>query len=401
MLKRGVNDSTTIIYVFHVLAMAMLLLLSGCASTVPAAAAPWRILRTIPVSGPQAQPGLWTGGRAAFLALPGDLSKPDINLYDLAADAPPLVLPLASAPRHVTLYPAPGGQLFLLWLDQSALGDTTLMGAFLGKSGGLQRGPAAISNRPVSDYSAAALPSGELLTLWIAAGDRSTPLYTQVIDSAGRPLPPLRLAETARHPSAASAPDGTLHVAWLEPSAPRLWTIRYAAFPGGEPAAVDGTPVGVIKVETDEAVESFAVALDAAQVYCLWSIVQVRGDPRGRLAGLTFPIGDDTSVHPLASAASDGVSLRSPAIPPRVGQKLRIGLTMSVQVDGLWHDIPATVPITRDGIGPIQPVIDKGSGWPVTGNVAFALDDSGNGYAAWSALRDDGTATIFYATDRP
>ena len=103
-------------------------------------------------------------------------------------------------PRKVTIYPASGGGLQLLWLDQTALGDTYLMGAFLGQNGDLERGPAAISSKPVSDYRAAATPDGEVIALWVQTGDHPTPLYAQLIDRAGRALPPVRLASSGRFP---------------------------------------------------------------------------------------------------------------------------------------------------------------------------------------------------------
>ncbi len=402
MPKRRVNEVTTIIYVFH--AFVIVLLVGACAGTPLAPATPWRIVRAIPAPGPQEQLALWANGSAAFLAWPGDLNKPDINLLDLATGGPPTVLPMGTAPRSLTLYPAPGGKLQLLWLDQTPLGDTYLMGAFLAPDGTVERGPAAISSKPTNDYNAAVTPSGDLLTLWTEADGHSTPLYAQVIDNAGRPRPPLRLAATAAHPSLVYGPDGSLHVAWLELSAPRLWTIRYAVFPGGAPAAVESTPVGVIKVETNEALEDFGIGLDTKQVYCLSSILQVAGDSRARLAGLTFPIGDSSAVHPLPNANPDGTSLRwlsMPARPARAGQPLQVGLTTSVQVEGAWRDAPAVVAITPDGIGGVQPLIDPATGSSVIGKVAFALDDGGSAYMAWSALRDDGTATIFYATNHP
>jgi hypothetical protein len=399
MLKRSVNGLTTIIYVIHVLSIAFLL--GACTAVSSAPIQTWRVVRTISSRGPLPELGLWVDSSTAVLAAPGDLNKPDINLYILTSSAPPFVVGPTAAPRHVTVYPASFGQLQLLWLDQNALGDTLLMGAFLGPNGELQRGPAAISNRPTSDYSAVATPSGDLLVLWVEAGDHPTPLYAEVIDSAGRPRPPIQLARTARQPSAVYAPDGTLHVAWLELSAPRLWTIRYVTFPNGEPSAAESTPVGVINVMADEAVEGFGIGLDATHVYCLWSVVQVTGDPRGRLDGLTFPIGENAAVHPLSGAVPDGSSLRWPMLSARAGQALQIGLTMSIQTDGAWQDLPATATIAPGGIGPVRPLVEPGNGSRVLGKVAFASDDKGNNYAAWSTLRDDGRATIFYATNRP
>jgi hypothetical protein len=429
MLKRYVNVFTTLFYVFRF--WILTLALTQC-TTVPATiaassppGAAWRIVQAIPATGPQPEPALWSDGTTTVIVWPGDVSRPDINLFNVGSSGQLLALPLAAAPRQVTIYQMRGGVLQLLWLDWTPPGETRLVGAMLSADRTVERGPAVISNRPTAEYSAAITPSGDLLTLWVEAREGATSLYAQMIDNAGRPYPPIRLAVSARHPSAVYAPDGTLHVAWLESNAVRLWTIRYAAFPGGKLPGVSGTlgaadtaavspiesiPVGVIKLDSGEALESFALGLDSTHVYCLWDIVTVKAahDPVGRLAGLAFPVGDVSDMHPIGSttggANADTSSLRWPTLPTAIGSSLQIGVTLGSRDDrGVWA-VPATLTITPAGIGPAQPVITRphdGSPADLIGKTAIAVDDSGGLRLVWSTFRADGASTIYYATNRP
>ncbi len=402
MPKRFVNALPILIYVFHL--FAIVAVLAACTSSVLDVVTPWRLVRTISSAALVEQPALWADGTTALLAWPGEPAS--VNLVEPTSDAQPHVLTLDTRPRDITLYPAPGGKRQLLWLGDVLPGDTRLMSALLGADRTVEGGPSMVSSQPAVEYSAAIMPTGDLLVFWIATGDRATPLYTQVIDTSGRALPPMQLAASASHPSAVYSPNGTLHIAWLEPGSAQLWTIRYMSFSSGVPLAATGLPAGVIHLSAGEALERFALGLDTANVYCVWSTLSIgnTGEPMGRLSGLTFPIGNPTAAREVSVPGLDSTtSIRWPTVPARqpLQGPLQLGVTVSNWDGHSWRRTPAIMSVTPNGISAAQPVLSPSNEMPLLGPVALSADPGGTLYMAWSVLHDNGTSTIYYAANHP
>ncbi|MCC7449766.1 MAG: hypothetical protein IT324_20265 [Anaerolineae bacterium] len=373
-------------------------LLTGCGSTVTTVYAPWRTWRAFSSVTPHDQPVLQLIGTTPLVAWPGDPVVTQLRLIDASRSNDPIVLPLGSTPRRVSLYPAGRSNLQILWLDETLPGESRLFSAILGVNRAVERGPNLISNRPTLDYSATLMPSGDLVVFWMEANNG--PLYAQFIDTSGRPRPPLRLADSGRYPTAAYDQRGALHVAWVEPTTPRLWAIHYSAFADGLPAPVQGNVIGLITLDKGDALESFALGLDSTHVYCLWGTVNLNNLDRtwGKVAGLTFPFTNSAAIKTLTINAPN-VSLRWLSLPPQQVNTLTIGLTASAVTENVPHEYPVTVAITPTSIGGIQPVVNEHAN--VIGKTTLTTDTNGNLYIAWTALRENGTAYLYYATTRP
>lgn len=380
------------------LAGLLLVITNGCGGAGVALYPPWRTLRIINNATPHDQPALQLVGTMPLIAWPGDPAVPQLRVVDGARPNDPLTLPIGSTPRHVALYPADGSNLQFLWLDETLPGESRLFSAILDANRTLERGPNLISNRPTLDYNAAILPSGDLVVFWVEANNGL--LYAQFVDTSGRPRPPLRLADSGRYPSAVYDQRGTLHVAWVEPTTPRLWAIHYSAFANGVPAPVQGNVIGLITLDNGDTMESFGLGLDSTHVYCLWDVVNLNNPERpfGKVAGLTFPLVNNTATQTLTINAPN-VSLRWPAVPPQQVNTLTIGLTVSAITENAPREFPATIAISPTSVGAIQPVINERAN--VIGKTTLTIDANGDLYMAWTALRANGTASLFYATTRP
>jgi len=376
----------------------LILVMNGCSSAATTLNPPWRTLRAINNVTPHDQPALQLVGTTPLFAWPGDPAVTQLRLVDTARSNDPVVLPIGSTPRHVLLYPAGGSNLQILWLDETLPGESRLFSAILDANRAVERGPNLISNRPTQDYSATVMPAGDLVVFWMEANNG--PLYAQFIDTSGRPRPPLRLADSGRYPSAVYDQLGALHVAWVEPTTPRLWAIHYSAFKDGVPAPVQGNVIGLIALENGNALESFGLGLDATHVYCLWGTVNLNNPDHtlGKVAGLLFPHGNSAATQTLTINVPN-VSLRWLAIPPRQVNTLTIGLTASAITENAPREYPVTVATTPTSIGAIQPVINERAN--VIGRTTLTSDANGDLHIAWTALRENGTASLYYATTRP
>jgi hypothetical protein len=345
---------------------------------------------------PHEQPSLWADGTTTLITWPGDPSAPGIYLAGPARGGPLQPLRLGTLPRGLSVYPASGDRVQLLWLDQTLPDEAHLVGAVIRPDRQVERSQTPITNRPTLDYRAAATASGEIAVVWVEVGERSTVLFYREVDDAGMPHPPVRIAAPASYPRLAIDSSGRLHMAWLESGAPGLWAIHYLAFPGEQSAIPDSVLVGMIRLEAGEALESFELGSDATHVYCLWNVVTA-GDSLGQLAGLTFPIGDSAATRTLAADSPGHFAVRGLVMPRQGSSALTVGLTGSRAVG---RDFPATVDVTPNGIGAVQPVTADSSPDGVIGKVSLAADSSGNLYLAWTILRQNGTSAVYYASTR-
>jgi hypothetical protein len=399
MFQRSVNRSLTVIRAARLIAALGLIAVTSHCARLPAGLdllPPWREARLVAETIPHEQPSLWADGTTTLIAWPGDPSAPGVYLADPTRGGQPQPLKLGTLPRRMSVYPASGDRAQLLWLDQTLPDEAHLVGAVIGPDRQVERSQTPITNRPTLDYRAAATASGEIGVVWVEMGERSTVLYYRQVDDAGLPHPPVRIAAPASYPRLAIDFSGRQHIAWLESGAPGLWAIHYLAFPGDQSPVPDSALVGVIRLETGEALESFELGADATHVHCLWNVVTA-GDSRGQLAGLTFPIGDSAATRTLPMISPGQFSVRGLVMPRQGSSSLTVGLTAS---RAIGHDFPATVTVTPDGIGAVQPVTADSSSIGVIGKVSLAADASGNLYLAWTVLRENGVTAVYYASTR-
>lgn len=358
---------------------------------------PWAELTKVTDSTSNEQPAIWIPAGAPLVAWPGEPAQPNIRLAN--GTNPPVVMPLGTKPHDLSLYPAAQGLLHLLWLDQIQPGETRLAEAMITIEGKVERNATAVSTRQTAHYSAVMLTNGNVLTLWTEAGKRS-PLYAQLVDGEGRAHPAVRLSNDARNPSGILDLNGRLHLAWLESERAQTWTIRYLTFDSGKLPDTDNpssVPIGVIQAGSNATLESFGLSADATHVYCLWGTISlnITGEPVGKLAGFSFPFSDSTAVQPINFDALNAQSVRWLSLPPNASQSLTIGLTASNSDGQTRHDTAMTVSIAADSVVS-HPVFDGAT--DTIGKTVLASNVSGKQYLAWTALRPDGTAAIYYAS---
>jgi hypothetical protein len=163
---------------------------------------------------------------------------------------------------------------------------------------------------------------------------------------------------------------------------------------------VQGNVIGLITLDTSDALESFGLGMDSTHVYCLWGTVNLINPDRawGKVAGLTFPLANSAAMQTLTINVPN-VSLRWPALPPQQVNALTIGLTASIITENAPREYPVTVTISPSAVGTIQPIINERA--TVIGKTMLTIDANGNLYIAWTALRENGTASLYYATTRP
>ena len=169
MFQRSVNHSLTLIHTVRLIAALALIVVTGhCASPSAGldALPPWRETRVVAETVPHEQPSLWAGGTTTLIAWPGDPAAPGIYLVDLARGGQPQSLQLGTIPRRVSVYPASGDRVQLLWLDQTLSDEAHLVGAVLGPEHQIERSQTPITNRPTLDYRAVATASGEIDVVW-------------------------------------------------------------------------------------------------------------------------------------------------------------------------------------------------------------------------------------------
>jgi hypothetical protein len=358
---------------------------------------PWGRIFKVTDSTSNEQPSLWVVGGTPLIAWPGAPGQPNIRLAN--GTNPPVVLPLGTIPHDLSLYPASQGLLHVLWLDQIQPGETRLAEAIITTEGKVERNANAVSTKQTTHYAAVMLANGNVLTLWSEAAQRSA-LYAQLVDGEGRPHPAVRLSNDARNPSGMLDLNGKLHLAWLESERAQTWTIRYLSFDNGKLPDTDNPssiPIGVIQLAANSTLESFGLGVDAAHVYCLWGTISLNniGEPVGKLAGLSFPFGDNTAVQPVNFDALNAQSVRWLSMPPRAAQSLNVGLIASSRDEQGRHDTPMSVSITTDSVVS-HPVFEGAT--DVIGKTALVTDLAGKLYLAWTVLRPDGTTAIYYAS---
>lgn len=354
--------------------------LSACQPPTPDASG-WQAPIRAAETSPQTRPTLLIQRKTLIFAWH------DTTALNVArAGEQPKKLPLGHTPRQWMMYAGRDDQVQVLWLDQTTPDESRLFTALLAPDLTLRRGPTEVSNADTSDFAAAALPSGELQTLWVNRNAGAVPsLYAQRIDSQGRPQTAKQIAKDAVHPALTVDAGGNLHAAWLEAGAGSLWTIHYAQYTdeiGTQPA----TQAGLIKLDAGFALESFVIGTDATHVYIIWGEADVTEGFAGRVQALSFPMGDPTATVQFAP----GDKLRWPSIPVLSASGLAFGLTMFEGV----HGTPAIAYLMPGKLAKLITVSEPSG---TVGETALAASTDQTLYAAWTAFAENGTTGIYWA----
>jgi hypothetical protein len=121
--------------------------------------------------------------------------------------------------------------------------------------------------------------------------------------------------------------------------------------------------------------------------------------PDGSVAGLDFPMSDNTAVKTFTFGGNifRGVSLHWPSVPSGAGASLTIGLRASLWDGQAWDDVPASVILAPDGPGLLRTVFDPQPNSPLIGKTTILTPSPGGAEMAWTILRPDGTASMYYA----
>ena len=417
MKQPDYNQKQTSNSVFRALFLFLCsVLLTNCAADTGNVAqgvsiSPWRTLRKLADVAPSDQVALWTDGDKTLVAWPGEPALPGIRIADVnAADNSAKNLALGRVPRHLAMYSAADTLLHILWLDQTLPGETHLASALITTSGEIAREPAVVSNKPTAEYSAAAAPSGDVLTAWTTSGNVSS-LYLQLVDGAGRAHPSVYIAERASYPAVAIDADGNFHVSWLEAQTEQLWTIQHITFASNalpDSDTVHSTPIGVIRLNKGEALEAYSLGSDATHIYCLWEIIgagqdnqgQISG-PRGSLGGLSFPVGTVNGAQQILNFETtdiQGTSLRWLSVAALPEPTLAVAVLLEKWDGQKWQSSPALLPLTSERAMEPQPIFAaETEAWS---KPTLAADSNGLWYAAWMHLGADGGATVYYASTR-
>lgn len=379
--------------VFSMLVISCLVACQPQAALTPLV--PWTHLQSLPHLPLQNGAGMTIEGfnQPPLIVWPGDPTMPNLRLATIGGA--PQLLALGHTPRQVNIYRTQDGVLDLLWLDQSNTGDTRLTGALLDVNHQIVRGPTTLSTGPTADYTALVLSSGDLLAAW----SDDTAFYLQHIDLNGRPSQPFRIV--GKYPALALDAAGNLQLAWVDALTPTLLVIQYVVLTPDKVSALDQAenitalqaPVtlGIITLQADQVLDRFVLGVDKANGYCLWALSTLT---KGEIAGLVFPLESPDDTKSLKINLPDAESIRWPVLPNAPAADLVIGL-----VEHTTHDIPLIVTLSPAGISSILPVTVANTG-QIT-RLSLANDVTGDIYMVWTALQNDQTSTLYYATTRP
>ena len=143
------------------------------------------------------------------------------------------------------------------------------------------------------NYEAVGHSDGSVDVFWAQEGGETTALYHQRLGPDGSPQTnPLRVTE-GQEPTAQIDRQGTLHLAWLAPTAGRDRRLYYAAFPQGQVTATTGVAVGITPAEGVGIQRPLVLGLDERQVYLIWSVEWRSGLSAGSAEApyVHFPLG--------------------------------------------------------------------------------------------------------------
>lgn len=246
--------------------------------------------------------------------------------------------------RFTSRYPMENSQ----WYDVCPMQGHIYI-SVLSAAGALLHGP-SMAAAASTDCHAALLATSDLVLLCQTSGvviDGPSALSLQIVDSLGRPHPPIMLDGQADYSAITVDPNGGLHIAWLDPQPGGIWWVHYATY-SGDPAVIDdaigpGTPLptddllGVITPDADQVLSGFALGSDTHNVYVLWSASHLHHQPPGAVHALTLPLGTFARSAVRQLTVADGLELSS-------DQALTVNdQTVAVALTALQPDQPPAV----------------------------------------------------------
>lgn len=390
-------------------ALCYCIILASCATADGSTASHWPQQRITQQIIPQEGIAHWLAGDTPMLAWIGDPARPNLRLHAVTDASDPRLLPLGITPRRLSAFALADGWTQLLWLDQTLPGETQLIGGTLNAAGEVERGPTEISLTRTVDYAAALTPASAVIVLWAtpmrtAQRDR-TAIYMQVIDKTGRPLPATKLTDNGAFPAVAFDGRGDLHLLWLHPLTSVSWSIMHTRIDGrADLARLDvadsaATIVGAVSLPPGSLLDSFRVGVDATHLYAVWSVLALGDAPsaerdRAMLNAVTFPLDRPAAVRPLTLAAGE-TGLRQPTFPSAPTDSLYLA-AIATAPNGQRR--PIILALTPTGSAVVEGVAGAR---PIIGRPSISIDTAGKLHLAWLDLDPDGTASLWYATNRP
>ncbi len=172
-------------------------------------------------------------------------------------------------PYDQMLITGEGGRLHLLWLDADQDGETNLYGALITPELQVERGPIALSEGLALRYTAVADGVGGLWVAWSGGLLSEMNIYTRRIDSDGRPLLTMTVAENASDPALVRTAAGEIWLFWLADGQ----VIAQQLDANGSAHAL----TSAISLAAGDILVNTGVALDTTAAYYYWNVTRADG----------------------------------------------------------------------------------------------------------------------------
>ncbi len=393
------------------LALALALLLAGCAPAETARASAWGPVYTLAQAEQAAGPALWArDGAVTAVWVGADDSGVHHDGRALAAGqlAAPVVMPLPPVqPYDQRLLPAADTALHLLWRDRAAgAAETRLFAARISPALDVLSGPNAVSTGAAFHYSAAPTGDGGLWAVWSGGLPAEPRLFARQLDRVGRPRAEVvALASAADWPALAWAADGALHLLWREPASGQLY---HALLANGALTQVTATGVAVWLAPGDR-LRHLDAALDRTHIYAVWNVTRANGAEEtwlaaGALAGGRWQPAARLGVAADADSAFETGFNTGPALAARPGADwLRHARPLGGQHDALPLAAQTAAGLAlvylRAGAAAGYQLIAPGAA--LAGPPTLAADADRHLYLAWAEPLPAGPAALLLTTTQP
>jgi hypothetical protein len=320
----------------------------------------------------------------------------------------------------------PDSSFGALWTDNPNI-PRALFVAWFSQNGQLLSGPTQISpaGARVSDYAVAHNIDGSQDIFWADEIPTDGGIHHLRLSSDGQASDDRLLIKGVAYPTLQVAPDGTVHLAWVEEPSMRENDVYYAVFDPSTSEVGDKTKIAMYRTATGMVFHPPTLGLDHNMVYLFWSLEQRGGGlTPGEAAtySVSFPLGNPSLREPVRVeipgvarptydaavgelpygqlASGDGWSSPLIYMPATLaGQKQELGLFLVAQVetsrqtsrevawcifaDGQFrgYQLPARVDNALRPVG--------------------TLDSAGNAHLAWLGAGGFGRYEVYYASTSP
>jgi hypothetical protein len=393
----------------HLILLGSSLLFTACASPQsPPQESLWGAVIEIGRAEQGTAPAIWTteqGIAAAWIGADDTGVHQDAIMIREGSSQERVVLPLPPVhPFDQQMIPASNGYIHLLWLDANPEHENRLYAALLTPTLQIERGPTLISSALTLHYAAVSDGRGGVWVAWSGRLLAEPELYTQYIDSAGRPRQPNRIAASADWLAMTRANVGDTYLFWLHPINRQIY---HTLLENGTAESIDVLGQA-IDIAPGDRLMDFHAALDTSYAYLFWNITHIDGTSEawytsakldsgawsypGRLG---FGIESETQLNTgfnggTAKSALSGFSWFS-WISPLIGQ-------FDMLPAAAYRDGNLLVVYFRDGViaGYQTVVVTR----PVVGAPALATDQNRHLYLTWSEPNPAGYADLKLTTTR-